>query len=132
MEETKSITKFATKSSLCILDELGRGTSTHDGSIIAKSIIRYLAEDIGCRALFTTHYHNIIEYCQSQKGAALYFMDCLVDPNSKSIHFLYKFKQGICPESYGIHVAKLAGIDDEILKKAMLISSKFRKFNKLT
>jgi DNA mismatch repair protein MSH6 len=109
MEETKNIVTNATCNSLVIMDELGRGTSTHDGMIIAKTILDRL-KGIRCRTLFTTHYHGIKEWCSVQDGLELYFMDCSVDEESKDIKFLYKFKKGVCPQSYGIHVAKLAGL----------------------
>lgn len=110
MEETKLIMSNATINSLVIMDELGRGTSTNDGMIIAKTILDRLEKKLKCRTLFTTHYHNIKSWCVEQPGVDLYFMDCVVDNNSKDIMFLYKFKKGVCPQSYGIHVAKLAGL----------------------
>jgi DNA mismatch repair protein MSH6 len=109
MEETKNIMSNATINSLVIMDELGRGTSTHDGIIISKTILERL-QQIGCRTLFTTHYHSLKEWCSAENRIDLCFMDCVVNENSKDITFLYKFKKGICPQSYGIHVAKLAGI----------------------
>lgn len=110
MEETKSIMSNATINSLIIMDELGRGTSTHDGNIIAKTILDRLEKKLRARTLFTTHYHSLKDWCANQPGVELYFMDCIVNEKSKDITFLYKFKQGICPQSYGIHVAKLAGL----------------------
>jgi DNA mismatch repair protein MSH6 len=109
MEETKNIISNATINSLVIMDELGRGTSTHDGMIIAKTILDRI-RSIKCRTLFTTHYHGLKEWCAVQNGIDLYFMDCSVNDESKDITFLYKFKKGVCPQSYGIHVAKLAGL----------------------
>ena len=110
MEETKTIMSNATINSLVIMDELGRGTSTHDGVIIAKTILDRLEKRIKCRTLFTTHYHMLKDWCRFQPGIDLYFMDCMVNDNSKDITFLYKFKNGVCPQSYGIHVSKLAGL----------------------
>ncbi len=115
MEETKTIMSNATINSLVIMDELGRGTSTHDGNIIAKTILDRLEKKIQCRTLFTTHYHSLKDWCRDQPGIDLYFMDCLVDDSSKDITFLYKFRQGVCPQSYGIHVAKLAGLPVKII-----------------
>jgi DNA mismatch repair protein MSH6 len=109
MEETKNIISNATINSLVIMDELGRGTSTHDGMIIAKTILERL-KLMRCRNLFTTHYHGIKEWCSQQDGLDLYFMDCAVNDEYKDITFFYKFRKGICPQSYGIHVAKLAGL----------------------
>jgi DNA mismatch repair protein MSH6 len=110
MEETKAIMSHATVHSLVIMDELGRGTSTHDGSIIAKTILDRLQSRLKCRTLFTTHYHGLKDWCAQQSGIDLFFMDCLVSDDSKDITFLYKFKNGVCPQSYGTHVAKLAGL----------------------
>jgi DNA mismatch repair protein MSH6 len=122
MEETKNILQNATENSLVIMDELGRGTSTNDGKIIAKTVLFIIENRIKCRTLFTTHYHDIIEWCKNQIGIDLFFMDSNVDDKSKDITFLYKFKKGICPESFGISVAKLAGLPDEIINLAREIS----------
>ena len=122
MEETKNILQNATENSLVIMDELGRGTSTNDGKIIAKTVLFIIENRIKCRTLFTTHYHDIIEWCKNQCGIDLFFMDSNVDDKSKDITFLYKFKKGICPESFGISVAKLAGLPDEIINLAREIS----------
>jgi DNA mismatch repair protein MSH6 len=110
MEETKTIMSHATINSLVIMDELGRGTSTHDGNIIAKTILDRLEKRLKCRTLFTTHYHGLKDWCSVQPGIDLCFMDCMVNDDSRDITFLYKFKRGVCPQSYGIHVAKLAGL----------------------
>jgi len=110
MEETKAIMSHATINSLVIMDELGRGTSTHDGMIIAKTILDRLEKGKKCRTLFTTHYHGLKNWCMIQPGIGLYFMDCVVNENLMDITFLYKFREGVCPQSYGIHVAKLAGL----------------------
>lgn len=110
MEETKTIIDHATINSLVIMDELGRGTSTNEGMVIAKSILYFITNKIHCRNLFTTHYHDLVDNCRNFKEVDLYHMDCFVDDNSQSVNFLYKFIQGICPKSYGINVARLAGI----------------------
>ena len=110
MEETKNIMDNATIDSLVIIDELGRGTSTKDGMIIAKTILERLQAEIGCLCLFTTHYHDLKDWCKKKENIDLFFMNCLVDEKSKDIRFLYKFMRGVCPQSYGINVAKLAGI----------------------
>ena len=117
MEETKTIMSYATINSLVIMDELGRGTSTHDGIIIAKTILDRLEKRIKCRNLFTTHYHGLKDWCMQQPGMGLYFMDCVVNENLKDISFLYKFREGVCPQSYGIHVAKLAGLPVKYFNK---------------
>ena len=121
MEETKNIIENATINSLIIMDELGRGTSTKDGKIIAKTILYQIENKLKSRCLFTTHYHDIIEWCQNQPKMELFFMDSNVNNETKDITFLYKFKKGICPESYGIEVAKLAGIPNKIIERAQEI-----------
>ena len=110
MEETKTIIDHATCNSLIIVDELGRGTSTNEGMVIAKSILEFITNKIKCRNLFTTHYHELVDNCRIFKGVDLFHMDCFVDDTNQSVNFLYKFIQGVCPKSYGINVAKLAGI----------------------
>lgn len=135
LEETKNILDNATINSLAIIDELGRGTSTHDGMIIAKTILEIMQTDIKCLCLFTTHYHDLIQWCVPKKNIDLFFMNCLVDKNTKDIKFLYKFMQGFCPESYGISVAKLAGIPVCLsmlkFKIKIHISFNFLIFNKI-
>ena len=118
MEETKNILENATINSLIIMDELGRGTSTKDGKIIAKTVLYQIEHKLKSRCLFTTHYHDIIDWCQNEPKMDLFFMDSTVDEKTKDINFLYKFTKGICPESYGIEVAKLAGIPNKIIKRS--------------
>ena len=118
MEETKNILENATINSLIIMDELGRGTSTKDGKIIAKTVLYQIEHKLKSRCLFTTHYHDIIDWCQNEPQMDLFFMDSSVDKETKDIKFLYKFKKGICPESYGIEVAKLAGIPNKIIERS--------------
>ena len=127
MEETQNILRNATRNSLVIMDELGRGTSTKDGKVIAKTILSVLENRIKCRVLFTTHYHDIIEWCKNEKNIGLYYMESNVDEKTKDISFLYKFKKGICPESYGISVAKLAGLPESIINMARCIAQKNRE-----
>lgn len=79
MEETVNIVKHSTKNSLVILDELGRGTSTFDGAAIAYSVIKYLSNNIKCRALFATHYHMLIEYFRLYEEIRFCFMKTLLD-----------------------------------------------------
>ena len=123
MEETKNILENATKNSLIIMDELGRGTSTKDGQIIAKTILYQIENKLMSRCLFTTHYHDIIEWCKKEPKIKLCFMDSSIDDQTKDIMFLYKFKEGVCPESHGIEVAKLAGIPSKIIQIAQYIKN---------
>lgn len=118
MEETKNILEHATKNSLIIMDELGRGTSTKDGQIIAKTILYQIEHKNQSRCLFTTHYHDIIEWCQKEENIRLSFMEAKIDKITKDIHFEYKFKDGISPESCGLEVAKLVGLPQKVLDVA--------------
>lgn len=124
MEETKTILESATKNSLIIMDELGRGTSTKDGQIIVKTILYQIENKLNARCLFTTHYHDIIEWCRNEPKIKLSFMDSNINDETKDISFLYKFKDGVCPESYGIEVAKLAGLPSKIINIARDIKEK--------
>ena len=102
MEENESILENATINSLIIMDELGRGTSTKDGKIISKTVLYQIENKLKLRYLFTTHYHDIINWCRNENKIKLFFMDSAVDEMTKNIKFKYKFTEGICPESYGI------------------------------
>ena len=119
MEETKNILENATKNSLIIMDELGRGTSTKDGQIIAKTVLYQLEHKAKARCLFTTHYHDIIEWCKKEPYIRLSFMEAKVDEKSKDIQFKYKFVDGVCPDSSGIEVAKLAGLPQKVINIAV-------------
>ncbi len=81
MEETRNILQNASKRSLVIIDELGRGTSTFDGYAIAKSVLRYLTSDIKCRGLFATHYHMLLDDFRGVEGVSSYHMACIQNSN---------------------------------------------------
>ncbi|ETO07665.1 DNA repair protein [Reticulomyxa filosa] len=108
LEETSNILRHATSNSLVILDELGRGTSTFDGTAIAQSVAQYLIDVIQCRSLFSTHYHGICDAFIHNPAVAMYHMSFAKQDNL--ITFLYHFTKGICKESHGIHCARLAGL----------------------
>ena len=127
MDETKNILENATKNSLIIMDELGRGTSTKDGQIIAKTVLYQIEYKLQARCLFTKHYHDIIEWFGKEPKIRLCFMDSTINEETKDIQFKYKFKDGVCPESFGIDVAKLAGIPSKIID----IAKDTKKHNKL-
>lgn len=125
LEETANILRHATNRSLIILDELGRGTSTFDGTAIAYSVIRFLCEKKQCLSLFSTHYHMLMEDFAKDERIAMYHMACNVDPNQKDVTFLYKFIKGTCPKSYGMNVATLAGLPKSLVNKAQQMSQNF-------
>ena len=118
LEETKSIVEHATANSLVIMDELGRGTSTFDGYSIAHSVMSYLVNKTKCRTLFTTHYHMLVKDFKNEDKIGFYHMTSKYDEATSHLQFLYKFEKGIAPQSFGIVVAKMAGIDKSILDVA--------------
>lgn len=124
MNETSAILRHATRHSLVLLDELGRGTSTHDGMALAQAVVRELAESQRCRTLFSTHYHHLVQGFRSHPAVHLAHMACMVeeenteDPTEETIVFLYKCAPGPCPKSYGFNAAKLAGIPPQIIRRA--------------
>lgn len=118
MSEVADIIKHATKNSLVILDEVGRGTSTFDGISIARSVAEHIANHrkIGCKTLFATHYHELIELENECEGVKNFSV--AVRRGSDGIRFLRKIVRGGVDQSYGLEVAKLAGLPDSILKRA--------------
>ncbi|MDR2965433.1 MAG: DNA mismatch repair protein MutS [Treponema sp.] len=126
MNETAFILNSATEKSLVIMDEVGRGTATNDGLSIAWAVSEELLNRLGCRTLFATHFHELSLLNHSR--LANRSMEVL-DKGEKII-FLRKIKEGPAAESYGIHVAKLAGIPDTILKRASEIMARLKERDK--
>ncbi|XP_061180194.1 DNA mismatch repair protein Msh6-like isoform X2 [Saccostrea echinata] len=122
LSETAAILQHATKHALVLIDELGRGTATYDGTAIACAVVNELSENICCRTLFSTHYHSLVEEFSHDPNIRLGHMSCMVedegDPTEETITFLYKFVKGACPKSYGFNVARLANIPEEVVKVA--------------
>lgn len=118
MMEVADILKEATANSLVILDEIGRGTSTYDGLSIAWAVASYIAdkEKCGAKTLFATHYHELTELEDKVEGVKNYSI--AVKEKGEDIIFLRKIVQGGTDESYGIHVAKLAGVPAPVVKRA--------------
>src|SRR5262249_31789882 len=106
----------ATERSLVILDEIGRGTSTYDGISLAWAITEYLHDQVGCRALFATHYHELAQLAEKLPGLRNYNVQ--VREWQDEIVVLHKIGPGSADKSYGIHVARLAGVPDEVLDRA--------------
>lgn len=121
MSEVADILKHATKSSLLILDEIGRGTSTYDGMSIARAVIEYVADKrkVGARALFATHYHELTVLEDMVRGVKNY--NIAVKKRGDDITFLRKIVRGGADDSYGIEVAKLAGIPNAVIKRAKAV-----------
>ena len=115
MMEVANILKEATSNSLVILDEIGRGTSTYDGLSIAWAVAEYIAskEKIGCKTLFATHYHELTQLEGKVDGIKNYSV--AVKEKGEDVIFLRKIIRGGTDESYGIHVAKLAGVPNSVV-----------------
>jgi DNA mismatch repair protein MutS len=116
MTEAANILNNATARSLVILDEIGRGTSTYDGVSLAWAIAEYLHDPVGCRALFATHYHELAQLAGKLPGLRNY--NVLVQECEDEVIFLHKIAAGSADKSYGIHVARLAGVPAEVLDRA--------------
>ena len=119
MLESARILNTATHRSLVILDEVGRGTSTYDGLSLAWSVVEYLHDTIACRTLFATHYHELTDLEHSLAGVRN--LNVAVREWDDQVVFLHKIVDGAADKSYGIHVARLAGIPDEVNERAKQI-----------
>src|SRR5579875_1820702 len=117
MEETAAILRHATRHSLIILDEIGRGTSTYDGLAIARSVVEHLHNETGARTLFATHYHELAPLAGALPHLKVYTME-ISDDGHGGIVFLHRVVPGCVGRSYGVHVAKLAGMPPSIVERA--------------
>jgi DNA mismatch repair protein MutS len=118
MSEVSDILKNATPESLVILDEVGRGTSTFDGVSIARAVAEHIctSKKLGCKTLFATHYHELIELEKTLEGVKNYSI--AVKKHGDSIRFLRRIVSGGVDESYGVDVAKLAGLPSKVVNRA--------------
>ncbi|HYO10435.1 MAG TPA: DNA mismatch repair protein MutS [Tepidisphaeraceae bacterium] len=121
MTETANILNNATDRSLVILDEIGRGTSTLDGLSLAWAIAEHVASDVRCRALFATHYHELTDLAQRFRGVRN--LNVAVREWEDQVVFLHRIVEGGTDRSYGIHVARLAGVPREVLERARQLLS---------
>ncbi|KAL0818931.1 hypothetical protein ABMA28_008234 [Loxostege sticticalis] len=132
MSETAAIVRHASEHSLVLLDELGRGTSTYDGTALASGVCAELAAR-GPRCVFSTHYHALVQHFAQHEGVALGHMACKVETDEstadsedhipeETITFLYKLSPGACPKSYGFNAARLAGVPRDITACAHTVS----------
>ena len=127
MKEAKNAICNATKDSLILFDELGRGTATYDGMALAKSILEYVTTEIGCKTLFSTHYHELTEiesYYPTIKN-----IHVAVKEEGEEVTFLHKIQSGPVDKSYGIHVAKLANMPKKVIDRASTILKDYEKGN---
>ncbi len=125
MLELANILNHATDKSLVILDEIGRGTSTFDGLSIAWALTEYIAMKIKCKTLFATHYHELTELENTLKGVVNYRITA--SEKNDDIVFLRKLVRGAASKSFGIAVAKLAGVPEDVIKRAKLVLKELEK-----
>lgn len=129
MEASRAI-KYATRNSLILFDELGRGTATFDGMSLAQAILEYVANKIKCKTLFSTHYHELTD--MEKKIPNLKNKHVSAVEENGNITFLHKVKDGSVDKSYGINVAKLAGLPDEVIDRASGILNIYENKEKKT
>ena len=118
MMEASNAIKNATPNSLILFDELGRGTATFDGMSLAQAILEYINNNIGCKTLFSTHYHELTSLDKTLKGLKNKHVSAKEDEDGNTITFLHKVIDGSVDKSYGINVAKLAGLPDTVISRA--------------
>ena len=116
MSEANDALQYATKRSLVLFDEIGRGTATYDGMALAGAIVKYLHDKVGAKALFATHYHELTDLEDSLDHLKNIHVGA-TEENGKLI-FLHKILPGPADQSYGIHVAQLAGLPNAVLREA--------------
>ena len=119
MKEANQALKNATENSLILFDELGRGTATYDGMALAQAIIEYVDKHVHAKTLFSTHYHELTVLEETVKSLKNVHVGA-IEENGELV-FLHKIQDGAADKSYGIHVAKLAGMPTELLSRATLI-----------
>jgi DNA mismatch repair protein MutS len=125
MNETAQILNGASRRALVLLDEVGRGTSTYDGVAIAWAVAEYLVNKVGCRTLFATHYHELNTLEQTNSKIANYRV-CVTETGSE-IEFLHTVEPGSAQKSYGIQVAKMAGVPQDVITKAEMLLTRMQR-----
>jgi DNA mismatch repair protein MutS len=125
MKETANVLRGATRRSLVVLDEIGRGTSTYDGLAIAWAVAEYLHDVAHCRALFATHYHELTELSATRRGAENFSVSAR--EHQGDVVFLHKLQRGAASRSYGVACARLAGIPEPVLARARAILADLEK-----
>ena len=125
MAETAAILHHATVRSLVILDEVGRGTSTFDGVSLAWAITEHLHDRLACRALFATHYHELTEIAEERSGVVN--RTVAVAENADDVVFLHRIVAGAATKSYGIHVARIAGVPATVITRARAVLAALEK-----
>ena len=130
MNEVANILKFSTEKSLIILDEVGRGTSTFDGMSIARAVVEYIDKKIKAKTLFATHYHELTDL--ENFSDKIQNFSVAVKERGNEIIFLRRIKKGGADKSYGIQVAKLAGLPKSVMKRAEEILNSMEKDEPVT
>src|SRR5208282_1324646 len=125
MKETAQVLRRATRRSLVVLDEIGRGTSTYDGLAIAWAVAEHLHDVIGCRALFATHYHELTGLADTRDGCENWSVSAR--EHQGEVVFLHKLQRGVASRSYGVACARLAGIPEPVLARARAILGDLEK-----
>ncbi|KAL9110568.1 MAG: hypothetical protein Q9227_004926 [Pyrenula ochraceoflavens] len=118
LAETGKILKEATPRSLVILDELGRGTSSHDGVAVAQAVLWDLAGRVGCLGIFATHYHSLARDFEDHPEVRAMRMKIMVDEQARRVTFLYKLEDGVAEGSFGMHCASMCGIPASVVDRA--------------
>jgi len=119
MTETATILNAATERSLVLLDEIGRGTSTYDGVSIAWAVTEHIHDELGARTVFATHYHELVELADRLEGVTAW--NVAVRETGDDIVFLRRLEPGGCDRSYGVHVARLAGVPQPVIDRARTV-----------
>lgn len=123
MMEAEHAVRHATERSFILLDEIGRGTSTYDGMALAQSIVEYIHQQVGAKTLFSTHYHELTSLDKSLSRLRNVHVE--VDEEDGEVVFLHHIKEGKADKSYGIHVAKLADLPEDIIQRAYQLLESF-------
>jgi DNA mismatch repair protein MutS len=130
MMETANILRHATNRSLVILDEVGRGTGTSDGQAIAQAVAEVLAQKVRAKTLFTTHYHELARLVETTPGIVNARLEVREDQGE--VAFLYKVVPGAAQKSYGLYVAKLAGVPHSVVERARELVTAWQEDKNLT
>ena len=125
MLETSAILAQSTSRSLVILDEIGRGTATYDGMAIAWAVVEHLHNQINCLGLFATHYHELTKLTNALPALSCYTMQ--VKEWRGEVRFLHQVVRGVADRSYGVHVAALAGVPANVVKRAKYLLQELEK-----
>jgi DNA mismatch repair protein MutS len=119
MIEANSALQKATINSLILFDEIGRGTSTYDGMALAQAMVEYIATVIQCKAIFSTHYHELTHLEETLPQLINTHVEVIED--NREVHFLYRVKHGKAEQSYGVNVARLAHLPESVLERASIL-----------